>query len=240
MLSAQKAAHRTLVEVVRNLYQDLNAKRLLSAPLRRRLLILSLLIAYLEERKVLGPDFFGQFLKKAQRFFEVLRDGDALIRMLQALDDRFNGHVFKLSDDEAQALRTTRQLDRFANLVEGYEDSNGQLNFWKLYSFKDLPIELISHIYQLFVTDAETSVYTPPPLVRLILDEALSWDRIDLVMSDKGIVLDPACGSGVFLVEAYKRLVLHWRSRNGWARPRVKVLRSLLERVHGIDLEAGA
>lgn len=45
---------------------------------------------------------------------------------------------------------------------------------------------------------------------------------------------------GVFLVEAYKRLVLHWRSRNGWAKPGVQELRTLLERVHGIDLEAGA
>lgn len=44
MLSAQKAAHRTLVECIRSLNDELNAKRLLTAPLRRQLLILSLLI----------------------------------------------------------------------------------------------------------------------------------------------------------------------------------------------------
>jgi hypothetical protein len=44
----------------------------------------------------------------------------------------------------------------------------------------------------------------------------------------------------VFLVEAYRRLVLHWRWRNDWVRPSVHDLRPLLQRVHGIDLEEGA
>jgi hypothetical protein len=37
-----------------------------------------------------------------------------------------------------------------------------------------------------------------------------------------------------------KRLVLHWRLRNGWARPGIDELRPLLGRVHGVDLEEGA
>jgi len=73
-----------------------------------------------------------------------------------------------------------------------------------------------------------------------MLDEALSWERLDRLQRNKEIVLDPSCGSGVFLVEAYKRLVLHWRSRNEWKRPGVNVLKGLLTRVHGIDLEEGA
>ncbi|WP_107676116.1 class I SAM-dependent DNA methyltransferase [Agrobacterium sp. LAD9] len=240
MLSAQKAAHRKLVEVVRDLNDELTSKRLLTAGLRRRLLILSLLIAYLEERGVLGADFFERFAPGASRFFEVLRNGAALVEMLKALEERFNGHVFALKADEAASLKASKQLERFAALVEGHEDAGGQLSFWRLYSFKDLPVELISHIYQLFVTDADSSVYTPPPLVRLMLDEAMSWDRIDRLMANGEVVLDPACGSGVFLVEAYKRLVLHWRSRNGWKKPGVDELRTLLDRVHGIDIEAGA
>ena len=166
------------------------------------------------------------FLKNASRFFEILRDGDAIVEMLKTLEDRFNGHVFALTDDDATALKASKQLDRFANLVEGYQDSSGQLSFWRLYSFKDLPVELISHIYQLFVSDADGSVYTPPTLVRLMLDEALSWDRIDRLMACDEIILDPACGSGIFLVEAYKRLVLHWRSKNDWAKPDVERLRT--------------
>jgi hypothetical protein len=64
-------------------------------------------------------------------------------------------------------------------MLSATKEESGQLTLWQLYSFKDLPVELISHIYQLFVTDKDTSVYTPPFVVRLMLDEALSWKRLD-------------------------------------------------------------
>ncbi len=240
MLSAQRAAHRNLIEVVRNLHAELTEKRVLTKQLRRRLLILSLLIAYLEERGVLKPNFFNSFLSGANRFFHVLRNGEALIAMLRALEDRFNGNVFSLTAEERATLRTSQQLERFARLVEGYEEPSGQMVFWRLYSFKDLPVELLSQIYQLFVRDSDTSVYTPPKLVRLMLEEALPWESLDNLVANNEVILDPACGSGVFLVEAYKRLVLHWRSKNRWAKPSIDELQELLERVHGIDLEEAA
>ena len=240
MLSATKSAHRKLVAGVRALALQLANSDLLDARLRRRLLILSLLIAYLEERLVLLPEDFERALPGAERFFEVLGDGPALVRLLEALEERFNGHVFKLTDGERAALVSTSELGRYARLVQGYEDEDGQIGFWRLYSFRDLPVELISNIYQIFVKDASSSIYTPPALVRLILEEVFGWDRIDRLMAGDGVVLDPACGSGVFLVEAYKRLVLHWRSQNEWQRPGIDVLRKLMMRVHGIDLEDGA
>jgi hypothetical protein len=240
LLSAHKAAHKRLIDAVQKLNADLNEEGILKKHLRRKLLILSLLIAYLEERGVFLPQYFAQFLVGATRFFEVLANGAALVNLLAALEERFNGNVFVLDEDDRAALRTSGQLARFARLVEGRQEQDGQLTLWQLYSFKDLPVELISHIYQLFVKDAGTSVYTPPFLVRLMLDEALSWERLDRLHQHNEIVLDPSCGSGVFLVEAYKRLVLHWRSRNDWKRPGVSVLKGLLNKVHGIDLDDGA
>lgn len=240
MLSSHKAAHRTLVEEVRALAKQLSDRRLLPPRLRRKLLILSLLIAYLEERSVLLPADFAKARADATHFFEVLGDGKALIALLEALEERFNGHVFRLTEEERATLAVSTELANYARLIEGHEDSAGQLSLWRLYSFRDLPVELISNIYQLFVKDAASSIYTPPALVRLMLEEALSWDRLDQLMAGHGVILDPACGSGVFLVEAYRRLVLHWRWRNDWTRPGVDELRHLLQRIHGIDLEEGA
>ncbi|MBT9371382.1 N-6 DNA methylase [Rhizobium sp. CSW-27] len=240
LLSSSKSAHRRLVDAVGELHGRLKTSRLLNAPLRRRLLILSLLIAYLEERGALPSDFFGQFLEGATRFFHVLANGPALVELLKALEKRFNGHVFAIDDADQKMLETSTELDGFSTLIEAREETGGQLNLWALYSFRDLPVEVISHIYQLFVTDTDSSVYTPPSLVRLMLDEALSWQRLDSLMEKGEFILDPACGSGVFLVEAYKRLVLHWRSTHGWAKPGVDVLRSLIERVRGVDVERGA
>ncbi|SIO55733.1 N-6 DNA Methylase [Singulisphaera sp. GP187] len=240
MLSASKAAHKRLIDAVRRLNDDLNNEGVLKKHLRRKLLILSLLIAYLEERGVFQKDYFGRFLTGATKFFQVLANGEALVNLLLALEDRFNGHVFIIEENDRETLKSSTQLARFARLVEGRTEASGQLTLWQLYSFKDLPVELISHIYQLFVKDNESSVYTPPFLVRLMLEEALSWERLDRLHSRNEIILDPSCGSGVFLVEAYKRLVLHWRSRNSWNRPGIPVLLTLLQKVHGIDLEDGA
>jgi 23S rRNA G2445 N2-methylase RlmL len=39
-----------------------------------------------------------------------------------------------------------------------------------------------------------------------MLDQALSWQRMDRLIANGEVILDPACGSGVFVVEAYKRL----------------------------------
>ena len=240
MLAANKAAHKRLIRAVKRLYDDLNEEGLLKKHLRRKLLIFSFLIAYLEERGVFPAEYFSRFMPGAQKYFQVLADGSALVALLGDLEERFNGHVFLLEDRDADALRGNGQLQRFSRLIEGRQEESGQRTLWELYSFKDLPVELVSHIYQLFVEDSATSVYTPPFVVRLLLDEALSWDSLDRLHEKNQIILDPCCGSGIFLVEAYKRLVLHWRSRNGWARPSVSVLKKLTNKVHGIDLEEGA
>ena len=240
VLSAGRAAHKCLIAAVRGLNDELNKQGILPQRLQRKLLILSLLIAYLEERGVFPQDYFARFRQGSTKFFEVLANGDALVTFLSALDDRFNGNVFTLDAADRRALRGNGQLKTFARLVEGRQELDGQITLWKLYSFKDLPVELISHIYQNFVSDTDSSVYTPPFLVRLMLDEAMTWERLDRLQERGEVILDPACGSGVFLVEAYKRLVLHWRSRNAWKRPGELVVKQLLDRIRGIDLDEGA
>jgi hypothetical protein len=241
LLSSQQAAQKTLINAVKELHQELNKESTLPKPLQRRLLILSVLIAYLERRRVFEDDFFAHFLPDANEFFQVLADGPALVDLLDHLEARFNGHVFVLGDEDRKTLQDSSQLARFAQLVEGRQEPGGQRTLWQRYSFADLPVELISHIYQLFVNDAALAVYTPHFVVRLMLGEVLSWERLDRLEENDEVILDPACGSGVFLVEAYKRLVLHWRLRNEWEHPTQATLQKLLTtRLRGIDLEGGA
>ena len=241
LLSSTDAAQKTLINAVKDLHQELDKEDILSRSLRRRLLILSVLVAYLEQRGVFEDDFFARFLPDANKFFQVLADGPALVDLLDHLEKRFNGHVFILDAKDRETLRGSSQLARYAQLVEGQQEPGGQRTLWRRYSFADLPVELVSHIYQLFVKDAATAVYTPHFVVRLLLGEVLNWERLDRLEENDEIILDPACGSGIFLVEAYKRLVLHWRARNNWNRPDQKILKNLLTtRLRGVDLEEGA
>jgi hypothetical protein len=241
LLSSKQAAQKTLINAVKELHDDLDKQGFLPKALRRKLLILSLVIKYLEERQVFEDGFFGRFLNGKTKFFEVLANGSALVKLLKHLEDRFNGNVFTLKPDELETLKDSSRLADFARFVEAQWERDGQLTLWQRYSFADLPVELISHIYQLFVKNTDVAVYTPHFVVRMMLGEVLSWERLDRLEKNDEVILDGACGSGIFLVEAYKRLVLHWRYRNGWSHPKPKDLKRLLtSRLRGVDLEQGA
>ena len=238
--SSSQSAHRSLITAVASLYKKLQRVAGLNSSLRRRLLVLSLLTAYLEERKAFPEGFFSNYIENAQKFFQVLRNGPALVKLLADLENKFNGHVFSFTPEEILVLRSGAGLEQFSDLIEAKTEVNGQLSLWDLYSFRDLPVEVISHIYQLFVEDSSSSIYTPHFLVQLILDEVLSPARINRLYSENEVILDPACGSGIFLVEAYKRLILHWRANNDWKNPNVETLQEILQKIHGIDLDEGA
>ena len=83
-----------------------------------------------------------------------------------------------------------------------------------------IPIETISAIYQDFLsTEDEESqrrsgaFYTPRFLAEMVIDVALGENDDSLKWS----FLDPACGSGIFLVILFNRLTNHWL-RTQWTR----------------------
>jgi hypothetical protein len=226
------AAHRSLIQAIVEADKELGGAK---KPLRRRLLVLMVLIKYLEDRGVFPPGHFGRFHAGARSFLDILREGTAeeVIRLLNYLERKFNGDVFSLGDDEKKL--TPAELGRFAELVEA-KTLGGQKHFWELFSFEYIPVEVISRLYQRFVT-GHGAVYTPPFLASLLLDQVMPYETI----TGKETVLDPACGSGIFLVGAFKRLVIHWRSRHRWRKPTVDDLREILaSSIHGVEMEAGA
>jgi hypothetical protein len=226
------AAHRSLIQAIVEADKELDGAK---KPLRRRLLVLTVLIKYLEDRGVFPKGHFGRFHAGARSFRDILREGtvEEVTRLLRYFETKFNGDVFSLGDDGEQL--TPAELRRFAKLVEA-KTLGGQPHFWELFSFAHIPVEVISRLYQRFVT-GHGAVYTPPFLASLLLDQVMPYET----MTGKEKVLDPACGSGIFLVGAFKRLVIHWRSRHRWRKPTADELKEILARsVYGVELEAGA
>ncbi len=119
---------------------------------------------------------------------------------------------------------------------EGKLDSR-QYTFWRLYSFNDLPIELISNIYEEFLKSKKGIVYTPPYLVNFLIDEQMPLT--DFHKTDFKVI-DPACGSGVFLVAAFRRMIHWWRIRNNWKKPGAnnlnKLKKILKNNIFGVDM----
>lgn len=206
-------------------------------PLLRRLLLLTVLIKYLEDRRVFPKGWFGGFCKGAKSFFEVLRDGEPAetVRLLEHLEKRFNGDIFALSATATRQM-TKDVLNQFAKLVEA-KTINQQRYLWEQFSFEHIPVEIVSHLYQRFVTGGHGTVYTPPFLASLLLDHAMPYKEL----AGNERILDPACGSGVFLVGAFRRLASVRRARNNWQPLDVTTLKDILATsIFGVELDTGA
>jgi len=226
-----KTAQQLLIQAVVEADTALEGQK---NPILRQLLLLMVLIKYLEDRHVFPDGFFGDFHKGAQSFFEVLQGGDPqeVCKLLDFLEDKFNGDVFSLSTVERHALNN-ENLVYFANLVEA-RTLKRQRYLWRQFSFEHLPVEIISNLYQRFVDGGHGTVYTPPFLASLLLDYAMPYEKL----SGKERVLDPACGSGIFLVGAFKRLINVSRSQNNWQRPEVDTLKRILRySIFGVEVD---
>lgn len=218
-----------------------------------KLLVLGILVKYLEERvdidengnetRVFTSDFFNQEkFGYSSDFTETIRKGNEFtINLLDYLSNHFNGKIFYLTDNFKEQLRG-KDLTPLADFLSGVLDKN-QFVFWRLYSFNYLPIELISSIYEMFLeADNSTGVaYTPSYLVSFMIDECMPINQPKKDFK----ILDPACGSGIFLVSAYKRIIDWWRvssyEKTGkWIVPgkeNLEELKKLLkESIYGIDI----
>lgn len=67
-----------------------------------------------------------------------------------------------------------------------------------------------------------------------------AWEMLPDATRTTGNFLDPACGSGVFLVRSFQRLCEHWRAKHKTQTISWKTLLSLLSQIHGWDLNGGA
>lgn len=224
----------------------------------KRILMMLILIKYLEERKdedgkgALNPDdFYKKYNSKNPTLEGILDNAETFIKVLNELSSKehFNGKIFYLSDEEYEILKNKIDLKLFQYFVRGdvsiFSKTNhgiGQISLWRLYQFNYLPIELISHIYEDFLANEngvkkKGVVYTPPYLVQFLIDQCmpLSFPKENFK------IIDPACGSGIFLVGAFKRMIQWWRVRNNWQKPQkenIEELKQLLHNnVYGCDLE---
>jgi hypothetical protein len=165
------------------------------------------------------------------------------------MDERFNGDLFPGKDGESEEARNATwkaekdavsaedHLKLLAGLVRGDLDvAHEQHLLWPQYSFDTIPLEFISSVYEEFLTAEERgndkAYYTPSHLVDYVLDAVLPWNSDDWNVR----ILDPCCGSGVFLVKAFQRLIYRWRRAHPEQSPLVRDLRPILENnLVGVD-----
>lgn len=216
------------------------------------LLIQAMFIAYLEDREIVTPAYFSAVSDtSAESFSALLETGDVdLFRsFFGTLHEDFNGDLFVAPCSfepmgEAPDV-TPAHLTILARFRSGREEmaNSGQHRFWG-YDFRFIPIELVSAVYDRFLGEREAerrangAYYTPMFLADTVVSQA--WAMLPDTTRTTGNFLDPACGSGVFLVRSFQRLCEHWRAKHKTQTISWKTLLSLLSQIHGWDLNGGA
>ena len=226
----------------------------LSPDAAQALLVQAMFVAYLEDREIIGEEYFRDASDmRAGDFESLLHAGSAesLERLFDALRKDFNGDLFVApcsfdANDPGPHLDASHLeiLARFSSGREEMRGPSGQYRLWP-YNFKYIPVELISAVHDRFLGERGTddrrahgAYYTPMFLADTVVSHV--WDRLPPSTRDSGCFLDPACGSGIFLVRLFQRLCEHRRA----ARPDRTIpwedLLNVLSRLQGRDVDPGA
>lgn len=201
------------IEYAQKKIQDAGVTRNLA----NRLIGKMIFMRYLIDRHVMVRFEGRKQVLSNDDLLSLLQDKKRLSDLFETLQDKnkgFNGDLFKISREELANVPDSA-LTVLVRLL-GSEDLETNTNsLFDVYDFSILPVEFISNIYERFIGKAnqeiEGAYYTPYFLVDYIVENTVT--RHLSATTECGCrVLDPACGSGIFLVEALRRIIDHFKA----------------------------
>ena len=245
-IKLQNRVDKFLVQSLINVSNALEKKGLEDKDLVHKLIMRSLFLLYLEDKKATSTDLYHSISSDANSYFKILENVENTYALFKKLAEDFNGSLFNITSNEKD-LVDVKHLDLIKKcFVNGFKDESQVILFedWRLFDFRVIRIELLSEIYENFLTELNKTekkntgtFYTPPSLVELILNEKLS---IKKDFTDYNIkTLDPSCGSGIFLVQSFKRLVKRYENKHNTVLNDFTTLVEILKtNIYGIELDS--
>ncbi|MDU6553252.1 Eco57I restriction-modification methylase domain-containing protein [Finegoldia magna] len=209
-----------------------------------KLVLRLIFIRFLIDRGVdLAYENFSADIEQSKNeLMKCLRNKSSIYNLFKYLKSKFNGNLFDLGNEIECPELTQDVFNMLADFLSGTISMNdGQLSLFALYDFNIIPVELISNIYEILLgreaRAKDNAFYTPNFLVEYILDKTTLGF---LKEHNKYTILDPACGSGVFLVDSYRRIVEENLNGKMYCDDD-NLLKSLLtDNIYGIDINEEA
>ncbi|MCX5965379.1 MAG: N-6 DNA methylase [Cyanobacteria bacterium] len=194
-------------------------------------------IRYLYDRKILSGEWLAENNINLDSVLSRNATLAGLLHLTEVLENRFNGAIFPLPSN-IEATLSDELVSLVASTFKGDDSISGQLHLdFEAYDFSYIPVETLSSIYEQFLRSQGTgrkvgAVYTPEPVADYLLCELEESKPLQSGMK----ILDPCCGSGIFLVLAYRRLIelALAKSPNNKLKP-TELQRILCESLYGIE-----
>lgn len=200
----------------------------------------ALFISYLEHRGIVSETYRGR--RKVDAFQSLVASNDlaGIKKLIAKLRGDFNGD-FLSPDKDTGELWDHVNAEAFpilSNFLKRVDASSGQQSFWN-YDFSYIPVELLSGIYETFIGDerhATGAYYTPRALAVLVVDQVFASSKDPL----GEYIYDGACGSGILLTTAFRRMVGFAEARINRQLTLTERIDLLKERIFGSDLNKSA
>jgi hypothetical protein len=217
----------------------------------------ALFFRFLRDRGVLDNYPFTKVAPGAKDWTDCFGNATNAFHTCAWLDATFNGDFLPLTGKGSKSFfqkidaETGGEVFRHLSaVIKGHLPHGADYQplfqwHWDAFDFAQIPVGLLSQVYEAFSwewspKDAKKTSqhYTPRNIAVTLIDEV--FDKLPDAAKCK--VLDPACGAGVFLVLAFRRLYRElWKTEKGKDRPGTAAIRRILERqLVGFDISENA
>lgn len=195
----------------------------------------TLYIKYLEDNHIINSYFYKFYFEdNSLNYKKLLKNGNPkeLNKLFSIIHKIFGNKLFDKPIIEEEYLNTD-VCDLIYKSISGDNIKTGQLSLFD-FLFDRIPIEFISYIYEVFLSEEQKEngiYYTPKKLAQLIIDDVIPSNKI-------GKVLDPSCGSGMFLIVAFNKLLENSNFQNKNLSVSEKItyrIKLLSENIFGIE-----
>ncbi len=195
----------------------------------------TLFIKFLEDKLIINSFFYEFYYDSDVSYIQLLRSQrkDDINRLFEIINNLFNNTLFVNPVIPAEKL-FDEALILLADALDQKNFETGQLYLFS-YRFDVIPTEFIGHVYEMFFDDNQADegiFYTPEGLASLIIEETID---------ETGSILDPSCGSGMFLVVGLRKLFDNENLRTNVSVHDIKKRNKILvENIFGIEKQENA